>query len=117
VFAYDGGRSAGEAINWLVETHLLNGASGHVLQVGEGTERERDRLQNATWHLRSAGMEITDETVPGDVEHLIAGAVQDRDADLLVMGAYGHSRIRTMIVGSTTTELLQTVPVSMLVFH
>lgn len=117
LFAYDGGKSAGEAVNFLVESRLLNNATGHVLQVGEGTARERDRLANATWHLRSAGLQITDETVPGNVEQLIAGTVERLGADLLVMGAYGHSRIRTFMVGSTTTELLQTVPVSMLVFH
>ncbi|MBL4609320.1 MAG: universal stress protein, partial [Pseudomonas sp.] len=29
------------------------------------------------------------------------------DIDLLVMGAYGHSRIRQFFVGSTTTNILQ----------
>lgn len=117
LFAYDGGKSAGDAIHWLVETRFLDEASGHVLQVGEGTPHERDRLANATWHLRSAGLRITDETRSGDAVRLISGEVGHREADLLVMGAYGHSRIREMMVGSTTTELLQSVPVSMLVFH
>ncbi|MBU2284983.1 MAG: universal stress protein, partial [Gammaproteobacteria bacterium] len=38
-------------------------------------------------------------------------------ADLLVMGAYGHSRIRQLIVGSTTTALLRTSPVPVLVLR
>jgi nucleotide-binding universal stress UspA family protein len=117
LFAYDGGRSAGAAIAWLVDTQFLNDANGHVLQVGEGNDRERERLSDATWHLRSAGLRVTDETVPGSVEEVIARAVERLDANLLVMGAYGHSRIRSFMVGSTTAELLQTVSVSMLVFH
>jgi nucleotide-binding universal stress UspA family protein len=34
-----------------------------------------------------------------------------------VMGAYGHSRIRQLIVGSTTTTLLRTSPVPVLVLR
>jgi nucleotide-binding universal stress UspA family protein len=36
--------------------------------------------------------------------------------DLLVMGAYGHSRIRSMIIGSTTTEMVRSclIPVMLI---
>ena len=39
-----------------------------------------------------------------------AAVVEDAErwgADMLVMGAYGHSRIRSMIIGSVTEELLR----------
>jgi nucleotide-binding universal stress UspA family protein len=38
-------------------------------------------------------------------------------AGLLVMGAYGHSRIRHLIIGSTTTTLLRTSPVPVLILR
>jgi nucleotide-binding universal stress UspA family protein len=41
--------------------------------------------------------------------------VQEWAADLLVMGAYGHSRIRELIIGTTTTALLRDTPVPLLV--
>lgn len=37
--------------------------------------------------------------------------------DLLVMGAYGHSRIRSMLLGSTTTQLLRTCPIPVLLLR
>lgn len=37
--------------------------------------------------------------------------------DLLVMEYYGHSRIRQLIIGSTTTTLLRTSPVPVLVLR
>lgn len=33
---------------------------------------------------------------------------------MLMMGAYGHSPIRTLIVGSTTTTMIRTVHVPVL---
>lgn len=37
--------------------------------------------------------------------------------DLLVMGAYGHSRIRNLIVGSTTTAMLRSCQIPVLLLR
>ncbi len=58
---------------------------------------------------------MTGDIRPGDPDHRIPEAVASEGIDLLVMGAYGHSRIRTLMVGSTTTTVLRTSPVSVLV--
>jgi nucleotide-binding universal stress UspA family protein len=38
-------------------------------------------------------------------------------ADLLVMGAYGHSRLREMILGGATREVLAGAPIPLLMVH
>jgi nucleotide-binding universal stress UspA family protein len=38
-------------------------------------------------------------------------------ADLLVMGAYGHSRLREMILGGATRDVLATTTVPLLMAH
>ena len=43
--------------------------------------------------------------------------MKEQRSQLLVMGAYGHSRIREFIVGSTTTALIRTVATPVLVFR
>lgn len=50
-------------------------------------------------------------------DEVITAAVDRENADLLVMGAYGHSRIRQMIVGSTTTEMIQQTKRPVLLFR
>jgi nucleotide-binding universal stress UspA family protein len=47
---------------------------------------------------------------------LIADAAQC-GADLVVMGAYGHSPLRTLIVGSTTTAVMRGVTLPVLLFR
>jgi nucleotide-binding universal stress UspA family protein len=43
--------------------------------------------------------------------------ITDRDADLLVMGAYGHSRLREALFGGATREMLHLCPIPMLMAH
>ena len=45
-------------------------------------------------------------SLPADIGNLGAARATASACDLLVVGAYGHSRIREMILGSTTTQLI-----------
>jgi nucleotide-binding universal stress UspA family protein len=49
------------------------------------------------------------------VSDVLARHVLDENADMLVMGAYGHSRFREAILGGATRNMLEqaTVPVLM----
>jgi len=48
---------------------------------------------------------------------VLPALVKARGAGLLVMGAYGHSRIRQLIVGSTTSTLLRRSEVPVLILR
>jgi nucleotide-binding universal stress UspA family protein len=43
--------------------------------------------------------------------------VDGEDFGLLVMGAFGHSRIRSFVIGSTTTEMVRSCQVPVLMVH
>ena len=45
--------------------------------------------------------------VPGDAEQIIAHAVRKQDIDVLIMGAYTHSPLRSLFLGSKTSDLLR----------
>lgn len=47
----------------------------------------------------------------------IIGQVAEMDADLIVMGAYGHTRLREMILGGATRDLLKRAPTCLLLAH
>lgn len=57
--------------------------------------------------LEKAGYAVEALQIPGDPERVIAETVQARTADLLIMGAYGHSPLRSLIFGSKTSDLLR----------
>ena len=53
----------------------------------------------------------------GEVEATLRGYKDEMNIDLLVMGAYGHSRIRHLLVGSTTTSMLRRAGVPVLLLR
>ncbi len=53
----------------------------------------------------------------GDVGEVILTCARDVDADLLVMGAYGHSRLREMVLGGATRTVLGELALPALMSH
>ena len=51
------------------------------------------------------------------VSDILARQVRDLDADLLVMGAYGHSRFREAILGGATRNMLEQAEVPVFLAH
>jgi nucleotide-binding universal stress UspA family protein len=52
-----------------------------------------------------------------DVGDLILSRAADRGADLIVMGAYGHSRMRELILGGATRAMFESMTVPTLMSH
>lgn len=117
LIAFDGGQSALKAIHYLATQPLLKGAECHLVSIGKpGSDLSR-ALDGAATALRGAGFTVTSELLSGDPDEVISAKVKDAGIDLLVMGAYGHSRIREFILGSTTTALIRTCQVPVLLFR
>ncbi|HEX6980295.1 MAG TPA: universal stress protein [Alphaproteobacteria bacterium] len=52
-----------------------------------------------------------------DVGAVVLAHARDLDADMIVMGAYGHSRLREMILGGATAHILANTTVPVLMSH
>jgi nucleotide-binding universal stress UspA family protein len=114
--AYDGGLSAEKAIEYIVRSPLLQGAECELLTVG-GEGEMRSRLDAAAARLREAGFAVKATLAPGHADDVIGNRVELGGIDLLVMGAYGHSRIRNLIVGSTTAAMVRQCRIPVLMFR
>ncbi len=80
----------------------------HLVMVGPDTNDRWEQLKKAETMLSGLGAEVTLAIRAGDVEPALHQYQDEHDIDILVMGAYGHSRIRQFLVGSTTTTMLKT---------
>ena len=117
VFAYDSGPSAEKAVDYLVTQPLLKGLECHLLCVGKSGSKHERSLRKAEQKLSEAGYQVDAELRSGDPDEVIGHAINRDGADLLVMGAFGHSRIRQMIVGSTTTAMIRGTKRPVLLFR
>jgi nucleotide-binding universal stress UspA family protein len=117
VLAFDGGASSKKAVEYAASNPLLQGMKCHLLSIGKGNAKLEAALNQAEQTLSAAGFAVTAEIRDGEPDKVIAEAVDQDHIDLLVMGAYGHSHIRHLIVGSTTTAMIRTVKIPVLLFR
>lgn len=117
LFAYDGGRSSEKALGYLVEQPLLKGLKCQIVRVGHATPETESEMQKATETLSAAGYSVELKIVSGEPGQVFSVLVEKEKMDLLVMGAYGHSKIRQFLVGSTTTEMIRSCRIPVLMFR
>lgn len=116
LMAYDGGPSAIKAVDHIARSTVFQELEVHLVTVSDDNRDTRKKLEDAQAVLRSSGITTKMSVLPGNPGAVLGKLVEETPYDLLVMGAYGHSRIRNLIIGSTTTEMVRTckVPVVLL---
>ena len=115
--AFDGGASALKAIDYIARSPIFSGLAVTLVQVGTATDTARRALDNAAATLRAGGLDPEMVQKPGEPEAVLAEMTAQGAFDCLVMGAYGHSRVRALLVGSTTTEMIRSCKVPVLLMR
>jgi len=95
--------------------------STEVVTVVEGAlnEDEPDRADIGQ-HLTRHGLSVSINRIVRekiDVASALLSHAADSGADLIVMGAYGHSRLREFILGGVTQSMLRSMTVPVLMSH
>lgn len=114
LIAFDGSASVTRAVEEIARGPLLAGLSCRLLHAGDDTPDIRARMEGAAALLREAAADVAIEIRPGDPEQVVSEAIDRDGIDLLVIGAYGHSRIRKLIIGSTSAALVRLCKVPVL---
>lgn len=107
MIAFDGGIVTRRGVEMVAESPLFRGLPIHLLMSGKESQEAPKQLEWAKTTLEAAGFEVLASLIPGDAESIIAKTVRDHSIDLLIMGAYSHSPLRTLIFGSKTSDLLR----------
>ncbi|RWI18618.1 MAG: universal stress protein [Mesorhizobium sp.] len=104
-------------MDFVASSGLLKAVKATVLSVGADTAENRSQLDAPVRRLREAGFEVEGLLLQGDPDEVIGSHVETRGIGLLVMGAYGHSRIRGLVIGSTTEALVRRSRMPVLMFR
>lgn len=116
VVAFDGGVSALKSLQFASANAAFADLPLVVVIVGDDNEPTQKRVRRAR-EIVGGRANASVSQVEGEVELALRGVLREKSGDLLLMGAYGHSRIREFIVGSTTTAMLRTCRVPLLLFR
>lgn len=109
IVAYDGGEASSKALDFAASSPLFKDIPLQVILAGPDDSRHRKFEEKAKGQLKAHGHAGTVTLKDGAPEAVISQMMEENPEGLLVMGAYGHSPLRTLIVGSTTTTMIRTV--------
>jgi nucleotide-binding universal stress UspA family protein len=115
LIAYDGSEHANHALYAALDLTKALKAKLTILAV-EGTNDEEEkswRLKEASDIAEKQGVKAAPLVVHGSPEEKILEVASDQKIDLIVMGAYGHTRLRELVLGSVTNHVIRksSVPV------
>jgi len=116
MIAFDGSIVTQRGVKMVAESHLFRGLPIHLLMSGKVSKDSSKQLQWAKTTLETADFEAPTSLIPGDAERIIAKTVKEQNIDILIMGAYAHSPLRSLLFGSKTADLLRsaTIPTMLL---
>ncbi|MEX0740102.1 MAG: universal stress protein [Pseudohongiella sp.] len=118
LMAFDGSATTAKGVRLIAESPLFNGIECHVVQVGADTDEHREQLRWAEQTLEEGDIPtITRLLVTNDVDDSLSTYTRDNEIDMVIMGAYSHSRLRQLLWGSNTTKLLSHSSVPVLVLR
>jgi nucleotide-binding universal stress UspA family protein len=121
VAAWDGSAEAARAFNDALT--FLKPAKRVVLLVGVldgASEAAEPPTEDMVAHLRRHGVNVEVARVPateGDIGRLILSQAKEAKADMIVMGAFHHSRWREFILGGVTLTMLEEATIPLFMAH
>ena len=107
MIAFDASKTAIKAIAMLSESKLLKGMQGHIVMVGNDNEATKQSLADARTQMAAAGFSVeTHHLQKLDAVNGLLAFQMEHAIDIIVVGAYGSSKLQHLFLGSTTTEII-----------
>jgi nucleotide-binding universal stress UspA family protein len=120
LLAWNGSRECARALSE-AKPYLLEAEGVSVVVVdASGVEEEANLGKDAVKHLKHHGIRASLHYIKsrdGNVGAALIDEAKRMKADLIVMGGYGHSRLREWLLGGTTYEMMHHAPMPLLIAH
>ncbi len=115
--AYDGRQTADNALQKVIDGGLLHGLHCHLVAVKNNEPDLKEKFLAAQQKLEDKGFSVTASFIEGNIFDALMEYKQKHDIGLIVMGAFGHSKLRQFFLGSNTMNMLERSKVPMVVLR
>lgn len=106
MIAYDGGKAADKAVEMVATSPLFKGVSCHLVCVAKDDHTGKLLETSANSLSRVNGVDLSVQQLQGKPDQALCDYQAEHDIDLTVMGAFSHTRIHDLLLGSFTAKML-----------
>ncbi len=117
LIAFDGRTTSMKAVDHIARSPLFAGLECRMLMVGPERAESRRKLEDSVSILKAGGFKVQADIISGQPDKVITDFVEREEINLLVMGAYSHSRLRNLFIGSTTAEMIRGCLIPIILFR
>jgi nucleotide-binding universal stress UspA family protein len=119
MLCWDGSRNAARAI---ADAMPFLQRTGKIDVVTVDAKERRNSIRGAqiAEHLAHHGFKVDLKPIvapDSDVANVVLSQAADSETDLIVMGGYGHTRLREFVLGGATRSMLKSMTVPILMSH
>ncbi|MCF4098476.1 universal stress protein [Maritalea mediterranea] len=115
--AFDGGASSLKAVDMVANSPLYQGLEVTLAYVGKPSDKIQSALDAATAKLKGAGLDVDQQVLAGEADKALSELTNNGDYQMLVMGAFSRSRLRSLFIGSTTMEMIRACKIAIMLVH
>ncbi|QXP83705.1 universal stress protein [Methylococcus sp. Mc7] len=107
MIAYDGSYAAEKAVEMVSTSPAFKGLVCHLVCAGKDDAVTEQRFEAAAHKLAQSGFgELIAQKLSGKPEQVLCDYQERQAIDLTVMGAFSHTRIHDLLLGSFTAKML-----------
>ena len=107
MLAYDGRETADKAVQRIIDGGLLHGMVCHLVTVENNKKGLKENFERVSNQLATAGFTVHASFLTGNIFTALMDYKAQNDVDLLVMGAFSHSKLASIFLGSNTLRMLE----------
>lgn len=117
MLAYDGRETADKAVKRIIEGGLLHGLTCHLVSVKNSNKHLLEQFKRTEALLIESGFEVKSSFLEGNIFNSLMDYKAKNNVEMLVMGAFSHSKIAQAFLGSNTLKMLEKVHLPLVVLR
>lgn len=117
MLAYDGRETADKAVQRVIEGGLLHGLTCHLVTIKNSASNIEKKFEQTKNLLTEKGFDVKAELLEGNIFDVLMKYKEDSGVDMLVMGAFSHSKLASVFLGSNTLKMIENTALPMIVLR
>ncbi|WP_076417417.1 universal stress protein [Colwellia sp. UCD-KL20] len=117
MLAYDGRETADKAVKRIIDGGLLHNLTCHLVTVKNKQSALAEKFEQTKSLLIESGFNVKASLLEGNIYDALMNYKTENDIEMLVMGAFSHSKIAQVFLGSNTLKMMENTNLPMVILR